>query len=116
MKTRDDQIQFIRLNGPRIAACAWNGFEKKGRGVVCVLSDLENELQRTVPFDFMPATDAEKILKPWEGSREKRMIEDYDPKIEVVICFVRKGKNDGTDFDSYRLKTIPTPLQAAEQE
>jgi hypothetical protein len=68
MKTRDQQIDFIRMNGVRVASCAWNGFEKKGRGLVCVLSDLENELQRTVPFDFMPAADASKLFKPWVGT------------------------------------------------
>ena len=44
LKTRDSQIQFIRLNGVRIAACAWNGHRERGRGLVCVLSDLENEI------------------------------------------------------------------------
>ena len=71
MKTRDGQIEFIRLNGVRIAACAWNGFRDKGRGMICVLSDLENESLRVCPFDFIPATDAAKLLKPWIGSREK---------------------------------------------
>ena len=56
MKTRDEQIEFIRMNGVRVASCAWSGIEKTGRGMVCVLSDLENSLQRTVPFDFMLAT------------------------------------------------------------
>ena len=100
----------------RVASCAWNGFEKKGRGLVCVLSDLENELQRTVPFDFMPATDAANLFKPWAGSREKGMVEIYDPKSEVVICFVRKGEGDITDIDCYTIRTTPTPPDAAEQE
>ena len=116
MKTREQQIEFIRMNGVRVASCAWNGFQNKGRGMVCVLSDLENELQRTVPFDFMPATDAAKLFKPWEGSREKGMVEVYDPKNEVVICFVRKGDGDKTEIDCYTIKTRPTPPDAAEQE
>ena len=100
----------------RVASCAWNGFQNKGRGLVCVLSDLENELQRTVPFDFMPATDAANLFKPWAGSREKGMVEIYDPKSEVVICFVRKGEGDITDIDCYKIRTTPTPPDAAEQE
>ena len=80
--------------------------------MVCVLSDLENESLRVCPFDFMPSTDAAKLLKPWIGSREKGMVDDYDPKIEVVTCFIRKkGEND-----SYRFKTKPTPPEAAEKE
>ena len=67
---RYEQIEFIRLNGVRIAACAWNGYQAKGRGMVCVLSDLHNEVLRVVPFDFLPASDAPKLFMPWAGSRE----------------------------------------------
>ena len=116
MKTRDDHIEFLRMNGIRVASCAWSGFQKKGRGMVCVMADLENELQRTVPFDFMPATDAAKLFKPWTGSKESRMVAAYDPEMEVVICFVRKGEGDRTDIDSYRFKTTPAPPAAAEME
>jgi hypothetical protein len=116
MKTREQQIDFIRLNGVRIAACAWNGFQEKGRGMIFVPSDLENESLRVCPFDFMPETDASKLLKPWAGTREAGMVETYDPNIEVVICFVRKAEEDRTDIDSYRFKTRPAPPDAAEQE
>ena len=116
MKTRDDHIEFLRLNGVSVASCAWNGFQQKGRGMVCVLADLENEVQRTVPFDFMPATDAAKLLKPWGGSRESKMVEVYDPEMEVVICFLRKGEGNRTDIDSYKIQTRPAPPAAAKQE
>jgi len=53
MNTRNSQIEFIRINGVAIAACAWNGYKTKRRGMVCVLSDLENEVLHQVPFDFM---------------------------------------------------------------
>ena len=62
------------------------------------------------------ATDAARLFKPWVGSREKGMVEVYDPKIEVVICFVRKGDEDKTEIDCYTIKTRPTPPDAAEQE
>ena len=78
MKPRDSQIQFIRLNGVRIAACAWNGHKEKGRGLVCVLSDLENEVLKQVPFDFMPEADASKVIKPWYGTKESRIIAGYN--------------------------------------
>ena len=115
MKTRDEQTDFIRLNGVWIAACAWNGYEAKGRGMVCVLSDLHNEVLRQVPFDFMPATDAAKLFKPWEGSREKQMVTIYEPK-KVVICFVRKSEDEKTDVDCYKILTRSAPPVAAEHE
>ena len=116
MKTRDDHIEFLRANGVRVAACAWNGFRAKGRGLVCVLCELENEVLRTVPFDFLPETDAAKLFKPWAGSKESRMLAAYDPAMEVVVCFVRKGEGDSTGIDSYKIKTRPVPPAAAEQE
>ena len=116
MKTRDDHIEFLRMNGVRVAACAWNGFQAKGRGLVCVLCELENEVLRTVPFDFMPETAAAELFKPWAGSKESRMLAAYDPAMEVVVCFVRKGEGDRTDIDSYKIKTRPAPPAAADQE
>ncbi len=115
MKTRDEEIDFIRLNGVRIASCAWNGFIAKGRGMVCVLSDLHNELLGHVPFDFMPAVDAAKFISEWDDSREKQMLTIYEPEKEVVICFVR-SKGEKTDVDCYKVITRPPPPQAAEQE
>ena len=116
MKTRDAQIEFMRMNGVRVAACAWNGFQEKGRGAVCVLSELENEVQRTVPFDFMPQEDAPKLLKPWVGSREWKMVQSYDAEVEIVVFFLWKGEADKTMIDSYKIRTSPAPPAAAEKE
>jgi hypothetical protein len=115
LKTRNSQIQFIRLNGAGIAACPWNGYKEKGRGMICVLSDLENELLQQVPFDFMPESDAAKVMKPWYGTKESRMVAGYDPEREVVICFVRGAGGDRTDFDCYKIITKPTPPLASEE-
>ena len=114
MKTRDEQIEFLRLNGIRIAACAWTGYQGKGRGMVCVLNDLHNEVLRVVPFDFLPEIDAAKLFKPWEGSRESRMVAGYDPSTNVVICFVRQDGEEKTDIDAYNIQTRPPPPVAAE--
>ena len=116
MKTRDSQIEFIRINGPRIAACAWNGYKEKGRGMICVLSDLENEMLGQVPFDFMPEIDASKLVERWYGSKEARMVSSYDQEKEVVVCFIRKGAEDGTQVDWYKIQTRPSPPAAAEME
>jgi len=114
VKTRDSQIEFIRLNGVRTAACGWNGYRERGRGLVCVLSDLENEVLRQVPFDFMPEIDASKVIKPWYGTKESRMVAGYEPEKEVVVCFVRQADGERTDFDCYNIITNPAPLEAAE--
>jgi len=48
VNTRDGQFEIIRLNGSRIAACAREGYRDKGRGLVCVMSDLHQELMHQV--------------------------------------------------------------------
>ena len=116
MKTRDEQVEFMRINGVRVAACGWSGYQTKGRGMVCVLSDLHNEVLRQVPFDFMPEADAAGLFKPWIGSREQRMVAGYDPATEIVICFVWKGNDEQSEIDAYRIKTRPAPPLAAERE
>ena len=115
MKTREEHIQFIRLNLTALVACAWTGFVAKGRGLVCVLSDQHDESTRMVPFDFMPEKEASKLIKPWYGTKEARMVTGYDPQIEVIIGFVRSHGNKLT-FDCYRLKSNPAPPDAAEME
>jgi len=113
MKTREEHIQFIRLNLTSLAACAWTGFVAKGRGLVCVLCDQHNEDTRMVPFDFMSEKDASKLIKPWYGTKEARMVAEYDPQIEVIIGFVRSEGNK-LNFDCYRFKSSPTPPDAAD--
>src|SRR5687768_3765135 len=101
MKTRAEQFEFIRLNVRQIAAHAWQGYEKKGRGMICVLVEEHNELLRTVPYEFLPACDAANLFRPWQGSKEQGMVADYDPAAEMIICFVRKGDGERIDIDSY---------------
>ena len=43
------------------------------------------------------------------------MVSSYDPRTEVVIAFFRKGTDDRTDIDSYKIKTRPTPPLTAER-
>ena len=114
MKTRQEHIDFIWLNRVAIAACAWNGHQNMGRGLVCVLCDQENGTTRTVPFDFMKTADAEKLLAPWKESKEEKMVSTYDPEMEVVISFV-SSSGTGLNFDSYLLRLNPRPPIAADR-
>ena len=73
MKTRYEQIQFIRLNERRIAACACQGYQDRRLGLVCVMSDLHHELLHQTPFDFLPRIETSKVIDPWFGTKEWRM-------------------------------------------
>ena len=107
MKTRDDHLAFIKLNHVAIAATAWEGFQEKGRGVVCVLCDEHDEMKKMVPFSFMPLLDVKKMIQPWKGTKEAKMIYACDPKTELVIVFVRSNGNRH-QTSCYRI-TPPTP-------
>jgi len=114
VRTRNDHVEFIRLNLVAVAACGWNGFQEKGRGLVCVMADQHDEEKRMVPFDFMPAQDIAKFIQRWYESKESRMVAEYDPHQEVVIGFLRTAPNK-LDFDTYRLISYPAPPVAAER-
>jgi len=64
LKTRDSQIQYIRLNGVRIAACAWNGHRGKGRGLLCVLSDTSKTTPTEESRTFRGFRHHFKIMPP----------------------------------------------------
>ena len=113
MKTREDHLQFIKLNMTAVAACAWTGFKAKGRGIVCVFCDQHNEGTQTVPFDWTPEQNVSQIIKPWYGTKESRMVAEYAPETEVIVGFIRSKRNR-LDFDCYRFKPNPTPPVAAE--
>ena len=80
------------------------------------MSDLEHELLHQVPFQFLPEIEISKVIDPWYGSKESRMVASYDPRTDVVLAFFRKAADDRTDIDSYKIKTRPAPPMAEEGE
>jgi len=114
MKTRPEQLDFIRLNLNALSYCAWQGYQAKGRGVVCVLVDDHNEATRMVPFDFLPDADAAKMVRDWRQNRESTLVAEYDPTTEVVVMFGHTAQGDRFDVDCYRFKSYPAPPMAEE--
>jgi hypothetical protein len=76
------------------------------------MSDLHNELLHQV--DFLPEIETPNVIDPWYGTKVSRMV--YDPKTEVIVAFFRRGADDGTDIDSYKVKTRPAPPLADDRE
>ena len=111
MKTRTEQLEFIRLNLTALSYCAWQGYQAKGRGVVYVFVDDHNEATQMVPFDFLPDGEAAKMIKDWHRNRESRLVAEYDPTTEAVVLFVR-SKGERIDVDCYRFKPRPSPPMA----
>jgi len=113
METTPSQNEYIMSKGAAIAASAWKGYIKDGRGMVYVSGDLEEEIADLVPFEFVPEFDAAKCLNPWYGCKTARMVAGYNPKKEVVICFVTHAGEDDTKVQVYKIKTEPAPPYAA---
>ena len=109
METTPIQNEYIRLKGVAIASCAWNGYIKDGRGFIYTSGNLEGGSLDTVPFEFVPEFDATKYLNPWYGCKTARMVAGYNPKEEVVICFVSPEK---ATVQVYKIKTHPAPPDA----
>jgi len=116
MKTRTEQLDFIRLNLNALAYCAWQGYQAKGRGAVCVLVDEHNEATRMVPFDFLPDGEAAKMIPDWRKNRESKLVAEYDPEKEVVVMFGHtvNRQTDRFDVDCYRFRPNPAPPMAEE--
>jgi hypothetical protein len=114
MKNRDEHIDFLKRNSVRIAACAYEGHKTQGRGLVVVDADSHDEVAGTVGFTFLPERLVSKMICPFYGTREARMVSGYDPEMEVVVAFIRTGEKGAVDC--YRLKTDPSPKAAAEVE
>ena len=113
MKTRTEQLEFIRMNVNALSYCAWQGFLNKGRGVICVPLDEHNEATQMVPFGFLSEGEVALMVKGWRNNRESRMVPDYDPNTEAIVLFVRsKGKR--IDVDCYRFLPRPAPPMAQE--
>jgi hypothetical protein len=114
MRTREDHIDFLHRNMARIAACAYEGHKTQGRGLVVVDADSHDEVGGTVGFTFLPERLVSKMIRPFYGTREARMVSGYDPEVEVVVAFIQTGENGAVGC--YRLKTDPSPKAAAEVE
>jgi len=99
--------EFIALNGKRIAALAWYGFQQDGRGMIVV--DAKNCILGKRWEDgesfggFVPLSHVAQIPDSPPKGDTLRMIEAYDPLQEFVVNILRT--DGGSSF--YRI-TCPT--------
>ncbi|MBI3785555.1 MAG: hypothetical protein HY270_19355 [Deltaproteobacteria bacterium] len=108
--------EFIALNGKRMAALAWHGFQREGRGMIVV------DAQNCVPGKrwedgeslgaFVPLSHVRKMPESPPKQDALRMIVAYDPTTDFVVNILRT--DGGASF--YRI-TCPTtaPSEAYEQ-
>lgn len=101
---RDQDTAFILENWPQIAGAAWAGFLAHGRGATVI--DATKTYQVAGGLGHAIAYVPAELVKP---APERRMVAEYDPASEVVVCIVQADESE----DSYRL-AVPglTPAQA----
>jgi hypothetical protein len=84
--------------------------------MICVVCEQHNEILRTVPYDFLPAAKAAELIESWDDSRERRLVAEYDPDLEVDVSFLSQETGGRTKVDTYRIRPTPSPRDAAERE
>ncbi len=115
-ESRESHLEFIRINWPVAAAFAWQQYREQGRG--CIVIDVtkakdpplgESHLFGEILGAYVPYP----IVRVTGDADVKRMVRDYDPRLEVVFVFLRV---DG-GVSSYRLhiRNQPSPPEAYEE-
>jgi hypothetical protein len=114
-ESRESHLEFIRINWPVAAAFAWQQYRRQGRG--CIVFDVarakdpppgEPHLFGETPGAYVPY----RVVRAANDDDVKRMVKEYDPRLEVVFVFLRQ---DG-GVSGYRLRTRnqQTPPEAYE--
>jgi hypothetical protein len=85
--------EFIALNGKRMAALAWHGFQREGRGLIVV--DANNCIAGKRWEDgesvgaFVPLSHVEQMPDTPPKQDALRLITAYDPTAEFVVNILR---------------------------
>ena len=108
----DEKTAFIKSFTRPLAACAWDGFRRHGRGWVMVRSEAVTSPQPAEPTVFVTLKES-RATREGDGAREAiPLCEDYDPETEFVVGFVGRS---GCDFGIVHMNQR-TPKQAYEAE
>jgi hypothetical protein len=114
-ESRESHMEFIRINWPVAAAFAWKQYRSQGRG--CIVIDVAKAKDAPPGAshlfgETMGAYIPYKVVRVTGDADVKRMVKDYDPRVEVIFVFLRV---DG-GVSSYRLhiRNQPSPPEAYE--
>ena len=115
-ESQESHAEFTRINWPAAAAFAWQQYREQGRG--CLVIDAakakdpppgESHLFGETPGAYVPY----RVVRATGDDDVKRMVKEYDPRLEVVFVLLRQ---DG-GASSYRLhiRNRETPPEAYEE-
>jgi len=103
--TQDNDLEFIKLHWKRLANVAWRGHQQKGRGAVFIYTGDVESLD--VPIGQLRILYISKKLVPDIGPKLKRMINEYNPREQIVFQIGEKQEKR-----LYRLRMKPFPPDA----
>lgn len=87
--TLDEQTQFLEATEPMLAAEAWKGYRRHGRGCLVVAVD-DPRAQAATASRLAIAYIAAKDIPPFVAAA--RMAASYRPASEIVVVFMRVGE------------------------
>ncbi|MDD2708116.1 MAG: hypothetical protein PHV34_08910 [Verrucomicrobiae bacterium] len=90
---------FLKANWELIAAFAWEHYQQRGRGAVCVVEEdfVHSKHPAFAPIRFHYVVENSEELKAmggWPGDKEQNWVRTYDPAVRVVVLVIRD--NGGT--------------------
>ena len=109
--------RFLVANWMRLAAFAWEHYQKQGRGAVVVEEGdfVHSEVPQFTTLRLRYVAENTALLKEvggWPGDKEAGWVASYDPAIRVVVLILRE--NGGTS--GYLIGTSPRPPEAFAQQ
>jgi hypothetical protein len=85
----DDQLAFFEENSIELAADAWSGFQRYGRGMV-ILREPRDRSPIVEAWYETPETDEhESFGRPFEARQD---LEGYDPETEILLGVTDHGR------------------------
>jgi hypothetical protein len=105
-ESRESHAEFLTLNWRLLAAAAWDGYQRQGRGAIVIDSMHATDAPSGLPWQVGRADSAYVALADLERTgiaqeEEKRLIARYDPEREIVAIILR---SDG-GVSGYRMGT-----------
>jgi hypothetical protein len=90
----ESHIKFVHLNWRAIAAAAWDGYQRDGRGVVAINSAGSVPGSVGAPWEtghtqgrYISAAQLARFFS--QEDNEMRLVREYDPMQEVVVLILR---------------------------
>ncbi len=116
-KEHDDRdVAFIYHNQRMLAAMAWKGYQKHGRGIL-IVDETEKVYapglppEQDTPVTYVPQQLISQHQGPWVEVIES-IVKTYNPQTAIVLVIMRPDDKTGMYYAIQEQRTVPPPPQA----